>query len=115
MTRNGWKKGSKRKDGYLVVWVDGQNRYVHVLVAEAFLDNNENKPTVDHINRMRDQNNIENIRFATIYEQNNNTSLVEHRMDFGVRACDDKSAYNKAYQKYYRERKKARAEAQALL
>lgn len=46
----------------------------HKLVAEAFLPNPENKPTVDHINRIRDDNRLENLRWATISEQNINHS-----------------------------------------
>lgn len=45
---------------------------VHVLIAFAFIANPENKPTVDHINRNRSDNNISNLRWATFTEQNYN-------------------------------------------
>lgn len=57
-------------NGYLVVTVSGsKNQFVHRIVAETFLPNPDNKPTVDHINRVRDDNRIENLRWATMREQ----------------------------------------------
>ena len=45
---------------------------IHRLVAQAFIPNPENKPTVDHINRKRDDNRVENLRWATLMEQSEN-------------------------------------------
>ncbi len=45
---------------------------VHTLVAKAFIPNPENKYTVDHINTVRHDNKLENLRWATLKENMNN-------------------------------------------
>lgn len=57
--------------GYKQVSYQGKNYRVHRLVAEAFIPNPDNKPTVDHINQRRDDNRVENLRWASYKEQMN--------------------------------------------
>jgi hypothetical protein len=45
---------------------------VHRLVCETYLEKINGKNIVDHINRIRDDNNIKNLRWVTIKENNNN-------------------------------------------
>lgn len=64
-------------DGYNVVTLFDKNRRrkqlkVHRLVAMAFIPNPDNKPCVDHINGIRSDNGLENLRWATHKENINN-------------------------------------------
>lgn len=98
----GWTKGCKAKDGYRVISIRGKQHSVHRLVAEAFLPNPENKPTVDHINRIRDDNRVQNLRWATSKEQMENNTRVLNRADYGSRQCENKSEYDRNYHQAHR-------------
>lgn len=92
-----WTYGSLEVRGYLRVKIDGKGYKVHRLVAETFIENPENKPTVDHIDRDKTNNNVSNLRWATMKEQRENTSSVINRAPFSVRECEDKRQYQKEY------------------
>jgi len=69
------------KKGYAVVGIKGDNdkqrtMKVHQLVAKAFIPNPENKPTVDHLNGVKDDNRLDNLRWATMKEQGQTTKLL---------------------------------------
>lgn len=46
---------------------------VHTLVAKAFLPNPNNLPTIDHINKNRADNRVENLRWANYQDQAKDT------------------------------------------
>ena len=71
--RNGRVLKPNNKDGYHHINLCNNNikktLKMHRLVALAFIPNPDNKPTVDHINHVRSDNRVENLRWATHSEQ----------------------------------------------
>ena len=54
-----------------------RNISVHRLIASAWLPNPNNLPEIDHINTIRDDNRVENLRWCTKKENRNNVLTLE--------------------------------------
>ena len=99
VNNGGWQKRKERilkqriarQQGHCIVVLskDGKTypKLVHRLVAIAFLPNPDNKPVVDHIDTNPQNNNVENLRWATVQENalnpltrvHNSQSKMGHR------------------------------------
>lgn len=97
--------GSKNVYGYMVVEFRGKKYKVHRLIAETFLDNPLGLPTVDHKNRVKTANFVENLCWADYKMQEGNKQSVDNSLNkYGVRKCENPKAYNAAhYAKHHEE------------
>jgi len=79
---NKFLKPQYDKDGYEMIWLCKNNIKkifrIHRLVALHYITNPDNKPQVDHINRIKTDNRVENLRWATNGENSLNKGLMEN-------------------------------------
>ena len=82
------------KNGYLTVALYenglGKNKKIHRLVSEAFLPNPNNYPEVNHIDEVKDNNNVNNLEWCTREYNSNHGTLIE-RLSKKVRAVNVKT------------------------
>lgn len=95
-----WTHGSNMKSGYMCTsFRDGKRSVpvtIHRMVAECFIPNPENKYSVDHINRIRHDNRVQNLRWADMHEQLLNTSRhYEAVQKWGFTPIHDHKTYNR--------------------
>ena len=78
-------KVTRTKKGYSTISLSyGKDKtfLLHRIIALAFIPNPENKPFINHINSIRDDNRIENLEWVTSRE-NNIHAYESERMKFG--------------------------------
>jgi len=89
-------KPSLQKNGYYGITIEKRKRKnIHRLLAECFIPNPENLPVVDHINRNRQDNRLENLRWCTISDNSSNRTMK------GC-ICKTKDKINNKVYEYYR-------------
>lgn len=88
---NKYRKLQKDKDGYLKVTLyNGNNsrKYmVHRLVATAFIPNPQNKSQIDHIDTIKTNNNVQNLRWATRLQNRHNPISMQRYSKLDHRTC----------------------------
>ena len=99
-----WTKGAKDGRGYYHIGFNKKTYAVHRLVAETFIENSKNLHDIDHIDRDKSNNTIENLRWVTrqqnLYNRNKTNKI-------GERACDmTKQEYKNMYLRKWREKQK---------
>ena len=98
-----WTHGSPDGKGYLCIGFRGKKHKAHRLIAETFIPNPEGYKEVDHYPDRNPRNNrADNLRWAGRVMQNDNRQVCEDsKARYGVRECEDKEAYQKAYDAAY--------------
>ena len=94
----------KDHKGYLYVRLYNENGWkyfkIHILVAKTFIPNLFSEPTVDHIDRNKENNKIDNLRWASYVEQANNkdkTNIIENMKKLGKKKYPNRAEKIKQY------------------
>lgn len=91
------------RDGYYYVDIikDGKKykKYIHRLLAIAFINNLDNKPEIDHIDRNKANNNLDNLRWVTRTE--NNRNKANYKDNLTAEQLEARKEKRKEYERQY--------------
>ena len=100
-----WSKNRKKflkpqslKEGYLRVGLNKNNKkkmfLIHRLVALHYIPNPQNKPEVDHINNITNDNRVENLQWLTGQENIDKRNLISNTGEKYIYYCRKHNGYN---------------------
>ena len=77
-------KPTRTRNGYLKVDLHNngkrKTKHIHRLVAETFIPNPESLPQINHIDEVKDNNNVENLEWCTSKDNINHGTSIERRI-----------------------------------
>ena len=89
--------------GYKQVMLCNEGKHkrhsIHRLIALHYIPNPQNKPCVDHINRIKTDNRLENLRWATVSENGQNRTINKDNTSGHKYICYDKQNNSWIFQK----------------
>ena len=101
LSNGNWKETGKADngDGYLRVMISGEKHYVHRIIWEVFNGPIPDGLEIDHINRDRTDNRLDNLRLVTSAQNNHNRkdNVMADELEAGMKRHS--SEYNNAWAK----------------
>jgi hypothetical protein len=94
-------KGYPDKDGYIRVHISKKPKFIHVLVALAFLGPKPDGLVVDHFDRCKTNNKINNLRYCT--QSQNQINSDNYRDDILEQGVERLKVFRKEYYEDNRE------------
>lgn len=81
------KVHTRKADGYKIVTLYDSNKkhhrlYVHRIVGQAFISNPYNLPCINHIDTNTGNNNVENLEWTSVWDNNHHPLTLEHRKEW---------------------------------
>lgn len=103
-------KQSKSSTGYMKFGVNGKMFYVHRALYETFIGVIPNNKEIDHINRDKENNSLENLKLVSHTENLYNRKMYEMNDDFsrkyfehyGYNSSTNRKQYNRERMNYIR-------------
>jgi len=88
---NRFLKHTRKNTGYMCVNLDKKQKYIHRLIASHYISNPNNYPQVDHINRDRQDNRIQNLRWVDQSLQETNKIKGKNNISGHTGICYEKT------------------------
>ena len=84
------KESIDKSSGYIRCHLNNKFCKKHRILALQFIENPDNLPEIDHINRIRTDNRLENLRWVSNSEnQKNKSSYGDYKFNFVDKLSDD--------------------------